>query len=89
MKKQRTEIFNSDLSPLELSNYSHTLLRMIFDRWQHARQMAETGRNLTFTETNNETFFDDFYALIRNLLNLTNLIRQDANHLVKFSNFQS
>ncbi len=76
-----------DLDDQECTNYRNTLLRMLFDRWQHCRQMGNTARNIfnlsSMTETNNESFINDMYTLISNTAYLASIIRQNKTMMVK------
>ncbi len=76
-----------DLDDQECINYRNTLLRMLFDRWQHCRQMGNTARNIfnlsSMTETNNESFINDMYTLISNTAYLASIIRQNRTMMVK------
>jgi hypothetical protein len=60
---------------------------MLFDRWQHCRQMGNTARNIfnlsSMTETNNESFINDMYTLISNTAYLASIIRQNRTMMVK------
>jgi hypothetical protein len=60
---------------------------MLFDRWQHCRQMGNTARNIfnlsSMTETNNESFINDMYTLISNTAYLASIIRQNKTMMVK------
>ncbi len=76
-----------DFDDQECKNYRNTLLRMLFDRWQHCRQMGNTARNIfnlsSMTETNNESFINDMYTLISNTAYLASIIRQNRTMMVK------
>ncbi|CAF4443048.1 unnamed protein product [Rotaria socialis] len=65
-----------DLDNNEYTNYHHnTFLLMLFDRWQHCRQMSDTARNLFYlsslTDINNDTF-------INNTAYLASIIQQNS-----------
>ena len=51
---------------------------MLFDRWQHCRQMSHLARNIfnlsSMAETNNESFIDDISTLISNIAYLTSIV---------------
>ena len=59
---------------------------MLFDRWQHCRQMGDTARNIfnlsPLTETNNETFINEIYTLISNTAYLGKIIHQNSTMMV-------
>lgn len=67
-----------DLDSNELINYRHTIIRMLFDRWQHCRQMSYLARNIfnlsSMAEANNESFITDMSTLISNIAYLTSMI---------------
>jgi hypothetical protein len=75
-----------DLDQHEYTNYRHTILRMLFDRWQHCRQMGNTARNIfnlsTMAETNNESFIHEIYTLISNTAHLASIIEQNNTIMV-------
>jgi hypothetical protein len=60
---------------------------MLFDRWQHCRQMGNTAKNIfnlsSLTDTNNETFIHDIYTLISNTSYLASIIQQSSTMMVK------
>jgi len=60
---------------------------MLFDRWQHCRQMGNTARNIfnlsSITDTNNDTFIYDIHTLISNTAYLTSIIEQNNTMMVK------
>ena len=66
----------------EYSNYRRTLLVMLFDRWQHCRQMGDKARHMlnhpSSLDHTNETFIDEIYTLIRNTAYLSSLVQQNA-----------
>ncbi|CAF3430378.1 unnamed protein product [Rotaria socialis] len=68
-----------DLDNNEYINYHNTLLLMLFDRWQHSRQMSDTARNLfnlsSLTDINNDTFINEIYTLISNTAYLASIIQ--------------
>lgn len=59
---------------------------MLFDRWQHCRQMGNTARNIfnlsSMTDTNNETYINDMYTLISNTAYLSSIIQQNSTRMV-------
>ncbi len=76
-----------DLDQHEHTNYRHTILRMLFDRWQHCRQMGNTARNIfnlsTMAESNNELFIHEIYTLISNIAYLASIIEQNHTMMVR------
>ncbi len=76
-----------DLDQHEHMNYRHTILRMLFDRWQHCRQMKNTARNIfnlsTMAETNNESFMHEIYTLIRNTAYQASIVEQNHTMMVQ------
>jgi hypothetical protein len=76
-----------DLDQHEHMNYRHTILRMLFDRWQHCRQMKNTARNIfnlsTMAETNNESFMHEIYTLIRNTVYQASIVEQNHTMMVQ------
>ena len=54
---------------------------MLFDRWQHCRQMGDTARNLfnlsSLTDMNNDTFINEIYTLVGNTAYLASIIQQN------------
>ncbi|CAF2371594.1 unnamed protein product [Rotaria sp. Silwood2] len=75
-----TQLQNLDNN--EYTNYRNTLLLMLFDRWQHCRQMSDTARNIfnlsSLTDTNNETFINETYTLISNTAYLALIVQQNS-----------
>jgi len=59
---------------------------MLFDRWQHCRQMGNTARNIfnlsSMTDTNNDTYINDMYTLISNTAYLSSIIQQNSTRMV-------
>jgi hypothetical protein len=56
---------------------------MLFDRWQHCRQMGNTARNIFNLSSNNDTFIYDIYTLISNTAYLASIIEQNNTMMVK------
>lgn len=81
------EFFGLDLDNNEFINYRNTLIRMLFDRWQHCRQISNTAKNIfnhsSMTETNHQTFIHDIYTLISNTNYLTSFIQQNNSIMVE------
>ena len=75
-----------DLDANELINYRHTIVRMLFDRWQHCRQMSHLARNIfnlsSMAETTNESFIHEFSTLISNITYLTSIIQGNSTMMV-------
>ncbi|CAF4011090.1 unnamed protein product, partial [Rotaria magnacalcarata] len=71
-----------DLDNNEHANYRNTLLLMLFDRWQHCRQMGDTARNLfnlsSLTDISNDTFTNEIYTLVSNTAYLGSIIQQNS-----------
>ena len=59
---------------------------MLFDRWQHCRQMGNTARNIfdlsTMAEPNNESFIHEIHTLISNTAYLASIIEQNKTMMV-------
>ena len=76
----------SALDTNESTNYRNTLVLMLFDRWQHCRQMDETARHLVnlaaLPENANDMFIDEMYTLIRNTGHLATLIQETTQTMV-------
>ncbi|CAF4302780.1 unnamed protein product, partial [Rotaria magnacalcarata] len=77
-----------DLDNNEYTNYHHnTFLLMLFDRWQHCRQMSDTARNLFYlsslTDINNDN--DTF---INNTAYLASIIQQNSKTMNLLNNFE-
>ncbi|CAF0977060.1 unnamed protein product [Rotaria sordida] len=66
----------------EYTNYRNTIIFMLFDRWQHCRQMSDTARNIlnhsSITDINNDTFINEIYTLISNTSYLASIIQQNT-----------
>lgn len=85
-KDMEIGLFETDLDANELMNYHHTIVRMLFDRWQHCRQMTHLTRNIfnlsSMTETNNESFIHEFSTLISNITYLSSIIQGNSTMMV-------
>lgn len=72
----------SALDNNEYTNYRNTLLLMLFDRWQHCRQMGDQARNIfnlsSLTDISTETFINEVYTLISNTSYLGSIIQQNS-----------
>jgi hypothetical protein len=59
---------------------------MLYDRWQHCRQMDDTARNIfnlsSITDTKNETFINEIYTLISNTGYLASIIKPNVVHKI-------
>ena len=59
---------------------------MLFDRWQHCRQMSDTARNIfnssSLTDVHSETFINEIYTLISNTSYLASIIQQNSTTMV-------
>jgi hypothetical protein len=55
---------------------------MLFDRWQHCRQMSDRARNIynasSVTDTNNDTFINEIYTLISNTAYLASIVEENS-----------
>lgn len=64
---------------------------MLFDRWQHCRQMSDTARNLfnlsSITDISNDTFINDIHTLISNTAYLASIVQENTISLVRRSFF--
>lgn len=66
---------------------------MLFDRWQHCRQMDHRAQNIynlsSMIETNNESFITEMYTLISNTAYLASIIRENPTMMmsgIEFTN---
>lgn len=70
-----------DFDNNEYTNYRNILSLMLFDRWQHCRQMSDRARNIyeasALTDTNSDTFINEIYTLISNTAYLASIIKQN------------
>ncbi|CAF0981896.1 unnamed protein product [Adineta ricciae] len=66
----------------EYTNYRYILSLMLFDRWQHCRQMSDRAKMMfttqSFIENHDETFIHDLYTLISNTNFLASIIQQHS-----------
>ncbi len=71
-----------DFDDNEYTNYCSILSLMLFDRWQHCRQMSDRARNIynasSVTDTNNDTFINEIYTLISNTAYLASIVEENS-----------
>ncbi|CAF1327016.1 unnamed protein product [Adineta steineri] len=70
-----------NLDDNEYTNYRNILSLMLFDRWQHCRQMSDRAKIIyktSLTDTNDDTFINEIYTLIGNTAYLASIIKQNS-----------
>ncbi|UJR15815.1 hypothetical protein I4U23_002744 [Adineta vaga] len=75
----------------EHTNYRNILSLMLFDRWQHCRQMSDRAKlcfkTQTLTEINDETFLNEIHTLISNTAFLSSIIQQHSTIILSNCSF--